>query len=93
MIRIKKDTVIWFGLVFVLSLLMVACSGANPTPKTEEPKPTVTVVMEETNSDGPRTGDVAPDFTLPDGDGNMVHLADELKDNQAVVLVFYEAYG
>ena len=38
---------------------------------------------------GPRVGDVTPDFTLPDKDGNMVRLADELKDHRSVVLVFY----
>jgi peroxiredoxin Q/BCP len=34
---------------------------------------------------------VATDFTLPDGDGNMVSLADELQENEQVVVVFY--YG
>lgn len=32
---------------------------------------------------------VAPDFTLPDAEGNLVHLAEELKVNEQVVLVFY----
>ena len=36
--------------------------------------------------------EVAPDFTLPDGNGNMVHLADELQNNEQVVLVFYYGY-
>ncbi len=35
---------------------------------------------------------VAADFTLPDKDGNMVNLADELKENKQVVLVFYFGY-
>ena len=43
-------------------------------------------------SDGPRTGDIAPDFTLPDTNGNMVSLADELGENEQVVLVFYYTY-
>jgi peroxiredoxin len=34
---------------------------------------------------------MATDFTLPDGDGNMVSLVDELQENEQVVLVFY--YG
>jgi peroxiredoxin len=34
---------------------------------------------------------MATDFTLPDGNGNMVNLADELQENEQVVLVFY--YG
>lgn len=33
--------------------------------------------------------EVAPDFTLPDGNGNLVSLADELQENRHVVLVFY----
>jgi len=33
----------------------------------------------------------APDFTLPDSHGDMVHLADELRKNDQVVLVFYYA--
>jgi hypothetical protein len=40
----------------------------------------------------PASTDVAPDFTLPDGNGNKVHLADELNNNQMVVLVFYHSY-
>ena len=47
---------------------------------------------EEPEAAGPRTGDVAPDFTLPDSTGAMVHLADEVQDNQMVVLVFYERH-
>ncbi len=35
--------------------------------------------------------ETAADFTLPDADGNMVSLADELQENEQVVLVFY--YG
>jgi peroxiredoxin Q/BCP len=88
----KKKMVIWLGLLSTLLLLITACSGTSPTPQTEEPKPTEIVVTEESKSTGPRTGDVAPDFILHDGDGNMVHLADELKDNRTVVLVFYYAY-
>lgn len=34
----------------------------------------------------------APDFTLPDGNGNMVNLVDELGENDQVVLVFYYTY-
>ena len=33
--------------------------------------------------------EVAPDFTLPDAEGNLVHFAEELKVNEQVVLVFY----
>jgi hypothetical protein len=68
---------------------------------TEEPtaesviteEPTVeSVITEEPENSGPRTGDIAPDFTLPNSNGNMVHLADELNDYRIVVLVFYNAY-
>ncbi|MCK4978457.1 MAG: hypothetical protein KAS36_16105, partial [Anaerolineales bacterium] len=47
---------------------------------------------------GACTGNVAPtpeiaaDFTLPEGNGNMVNLADELQENEQVVLVFYYTY-
>lgn len=48
---------------------------------------------EEAVTDGPRSGDIAPDFTLPDGNGEVVHLAEVLKNNRSVVLVFYLEYG
>jgi hypothetical protein len=68
---------------------------ATPTPEppipTQEPKPEETVAIEEFATDGPHTGDVAPDFALPDSNGNIVRLSDELQDNQMVVLVFYKA--
>lgn len=55
---------------------------------TEKPTPT-----EAPASAGPRAKDTAPDFTLPDSNGTMVHLADELKaSHRAVVLVFYYDY-
>ena len=60
---------------------LVACGGNAPPAE-----PTITDIR---TASGPRVGDVAPDFTLPDKDGNMVRLADELKDNSSVVLVFY----
>ena len=50
------------------------------------------VITEEPKTTGPRTGEIAPDFTLPDNNGDMVHLADELNDNRMVILVFYHAY-
>ncbi len=69
----------------VFALVLAACGGAVATPApTEAPTP-----AEASVSAGPRAGDTAPDFTLPDNNGAMVHLADELKSNRAVVLVFY----
>ena len=107
----KKEIVYRLGLLFVLSLLLAACSGTTPTPQTEEPtakslvaeEPTAEsvataestaeiVVTEEPKTTGPRTGEIAPDFTLPDSYGDMVHLADELNDNRIVILVYYHAH-
>jgi hypothetical protein len=67
-------------------------STASPT-ETNQPTPTENVATEESIAIGPRTGDIAPDFTLPDSEGNMVNLADELGENQSVILVFYFEYG
>jgi len=47
------------------------------------------VATEKSETIGPRTGDKAPDFTLPDGNGAMLNLAEELQENEQVVLVFY----
>jgi len=67
---------------------------------TEEPKPVESVVTEQPaateeeavpTDSTPRksTLKIATDFTLPDGNGNMVSLEDELQENEQVVLVFY----
>ena len=90
----KKKIVNWLGLLLVLSILVAACSGTTPTPQLgEEPQHQESVVAEESKSKTPRTGDIAPDFTLPDSVGNMVSLADELNNNRLVILVFYHAYS
>ena len=80
---------------------LVACGGNAPTAEptitavpTAEPTMTAVPTAEPTitaipTASGPRAGDVAPAFTLPDKDGKMVRLADELKDHSSVVLVFY----
>ncbi len=68
--------------LFVAALLvLVGCSAS-------ESEPTATEVPEPTPA-GPRTGELAPDFTLPDSSGNMVNLADELQNYGSVVLLFY----
>lgn len=55
---------------------------------TEKPAPTVAAT-----SAGSHARDAAPDFSLPDSTGAMVHLADEIKmAHRAVVLVFYFDY-
>ncbi len=38
------------------------------------------------------SAEIVPDFSLSDGNGNTVHLADELNNNQMVVLVFYHSH-
>ncbi len=80
------------GIAGLLTMLfLVACGNSGSTPVTETPPATFTpesIVARDLLS----TGDVAPDFTLPDGDGNLVSLTDQLQDNQQVVLVFYSDY-
>lgn len=53
---------------------------------------TESAVTQMPKTTGPRTGDIAPDFTLPDSNGDLVHLSDELNGNRMVVLVFYYAH-
>ena len=43
-------------------------------------------------SGAPRTGTPAPDFTLSDAAGKPVALAELLKKNRAVLLIFYRGY-
>jgi preprotein translocase subunit SecY len=39
-----------------------------------------------------RVGQSAPDFTLTSADGKQISLSDQLKNNRAVVLIFYRGY-
>ena|SRR5579862_2846344 len=39
-----------------------------------------------------RVGQTAPNFTLANWDGKQVNLSDQLKNNRAVVLIFYRGY-
>jgi len=39
-----------------------------------------------------RVGQSAPDFTLANWDGKQVSLSDAVKNNRAVVLIFYRGY-
>jgi cytochrome oxidase Cu insertion factor (SCO1/SenC/PrrC family) len=81
--------------VTLILLFLVGC-GTNPSTPVNEaatsPDTAETSDEETQPEDPPRTGDIAPDFTLPDSDGIMVNLSDELNDNRMVILVFYFAY-
>ncbi|MCL6480474.1 MAG: redoxin domain-containing protein [Firmicutes bacterium] len=48
------------------------------------------------SANAPKVGDQAPEFTLPDTDGNLVQLSDLLKASDGrgrwVLLVFYRGY-
>ncbi len=88
------------GLVILVGLFLYGCGSpavteapaATPTQElpTQEPLiPTEEIATEEPAIDPLGTGDAAPDFTLPDSNGNMVRLTDELLDNRLVILVFY----
>lgn len=69
-------------LVVAMGLFLFGCA----TPSAED------TAIEELPTEPLSSGDAAPDFTLPDGDGNLVSLADHLLNNQLVVLVFYEEF-
>lgn len=63
---------------------------ATESVATDEPMPTQTIVTEEPET-GLMIGETAPDFTLPDGEGNMISLTGKLAEFEHVVVVFY--YG
>jgi hypothetical protein len=44
------------------------------------------------SADAVRVGQSAPDFTLASADGKQISLSDQLKNNRAVVLIFYRGY-
>jgi peroxiredoxin len=69
-----------------LLLPQTVANGEESQPAVETPS---AEPKEQTGP--PRTGDQAPDFTLPDNRGNEFKLAEELKVN-AVVLVFYRGH-
>lgn len=77
----RKELTLGF-LVMAAGLLLFGCGN----PPVEE------IATEEPAAGPLGTGDAAPDFTLADSNGNMVHLADQLLDNRLVILVFYHAY-
>ncbi len=91
----SRQQVLKFVISGMLTLLfLVACGSTDSTSITENPPATFTPRPKRVfHSDPLSTGDVAPDFTLPDSEGNMVNLVDQLKDNQYIVLVFYSDYN
>ncbi len=88
----SRQLALKLGIALTLTMLfLVGCGNTTSTPVVEDSAATSTpkIETEEPATDSPRVGDLAPDFTLPDSTGTMVHLADELQENQVVVLVFY----
>jgi hypothetical protein len=86
----KKRTLIWPALLILIATFITACAG-KPEPASE-PEAAADAPKAEAATGGLRAGDLAPDFTLPDGDGNMVNLAEQLQDNEMVALVFYHSH-
>lgn len=46
-------------------------------------------VSMDTPKGGSASGNTAPDFTLPDQDGNNIALSDAVKSGEGVILAFY----
>jgi cytochrome oxidase Cu insertion factor (SCO1/SenC/PrrC family) len=83
------------GIALTLTMLfLVGCGNTSSTPVLEESAATSPpkVETEEPATDSPRVGDLAPDFRLPDSNGNLVTLSSELGEYQSVVLVFYHSH-
>ena len=73
--------IVTLGWLASLGLLLTACSAATPMPTaTNTPAPIQT---------SPQLGDKAPDFTLADSGGNLLHLAGIAAEHKSTVLVFY----
>ena len=88
----SREQVLKLGIAGMLTMLfIVACGNSSSTLLSEAP-PTTSTPEPPVASDPLGTGDVAPDFTLPDSNGNIVRLADQLLDNRLVILVFYHHY-
>ena len=78
-----------YGIAGVLTMLLLVACGNTGNPPTSEALSATSPPEEAFASDALRAEDMAPDFTLTDNSGNMVILADELLENEFVVLVFY----
>lgn len=92
--RFKMHTIL-----VLLAVLLAACSGnASVNDATVDNTPVVNTPEETPQASNtpeslPLEIDIAPDFTLPDKDGNMVSLEGELQNNKYVVVVFYFGYS
>lgn len=85
----SRQQVLKLGIAgFLTTLFLVACGNAGSATIAEIPSAT-SPPEQSSASDALHAGDMAPDFTLTDNSGNMVSLADELLENEFVVLVFY----
>jgi peroxiredoxin Q/BCP len=77
----KIRTIFTVGISLMIFLSGCADTAGTPVDKISSP----TDKPSHRNS----SLEIAPDFTLLDGAGNMIHLSDELQKNEQVVLVFY----
>lgn len=66
----------WGLLLLAASVLMVGCLGQTEGSGTNTDLPVSTPVAEALQSPGPVPGRPAPDFALPDLEGNEVRLSD-----------------
>ena len=67
--------------ILLASFVMIALLLALPSPAQQSQQPAIA----KTNL---KVGDVAPDFTLPDQNGNQVKLS-EFRGKKNVILAFY----
>lgn len=88
---ILSGTMLTFLVIFLLAL-----EGCQRSPQSQSKPDNVSSSNNNSNSSqapsAPQTqlkvGDMAPDFTLPDTDGNSVHLSD-FRGKKNVTLAFY----
>lgn len=92
----KKNRYLLLAILILSVVLIAACNGNIPVENTSvenAPIENASADNEQVDSDSGETIpveiDTAPDFTLPDKDGNMVNLEEVLQKYQYVVLVFY----
>lgn len=91
----KKYEIRFLANMIILAILLAAC-GAN-VPVENTPNGNAPLENAQTDTDSgetvPAKINIAPDFTLPDKNGNLVNLRDLLKTNEYVVVVFYFGFS